>query len=276
MKKIFLLILLTIITKTAYSDILSENWYKVTSANVHIGYLVTRYEYLPKPKQFRITTFMSTIGEGGAITESLKATSTKGFKPIKYQYTSIVSGVSKVIDAVVKKGILYATLTQGPKISNIQTKLKKGSFLSSFLPLIMLSKGITKGVNFKYKAVAEEEAKEAIGKAYIKEVKNYKGLQSYRVLNDFKRYRFISYLTEEGIPIATKSPRLGISTEIVPTKEAAAGNHKLQLQIIKTLFGNIPGPKNTKSKVLKMNQPKATGKGNINPGKLLQTKPKTK
>lgn len=271
-----LFVLLVFIPLHSQADILSESWYKITSSNVHIGYMVARYEYLPKQEQFRVTTFLSTVGEGGAITESLKATSTKGFKPIKYQYTSIVAGVSTVIDAVTKKDIIYATLTKGPKSSNIQTRISKGAFLSSFLPLIMLDKGIAKGVNFKYKAIAEEDCKEGNGNAYVKEIKNYKGIQSYRVLNDFKRHRFVSYLTAEGIAVATKSPNLGILSEISPTKEDAAGKHPIQLKIIKALFGNIPGPRTKKAKTLKLDQSQPKGKGNVLPGKGIQIKSKEK
>jgi hypothetical protein len=242
MKKCFLLCIL--FASPAFADIIFESWHKIEAANVHVGYTVIRYEYLPAKKQFQYTSFLKTNEAGGSVTESLKAfAKEEDFEPISYQYTSIVGNDTKTIDATYKKGTLYATVKDNKTSTQVQNKLSDKPFFSAFLPLKLLKKGMKVGDAWKYKAIAEESAKEEDGRLEVKEQTKLGTTDAFRVINDFAKYRFNSFVSFKGEIIATKSPITGISTEMVPTSSAAIGNIPFNAGTIKSLFGYIPGPK---------------------------------
>ena len=108
MRIVLSFICLWIFSLPSYADIVAEGWYKVLSANVHVGYYVSRFEYDSKKREFISKSFLKTNAAGGDITESMEAFADEGMNPIKYSYTSIVGGQTTTIDAAVKKNVLVA------------------------------------------------------------------------------------------------------------------------------------------------------------------------
>ena len=70
-----LILCLTVLCSSSLrADVLFEGWYKILSANVHVGYIVQRLEYKPKTKTYSAKHLLKTNGVGGDITESLEST----------------------------------------------------------------------------------------------------------------------------------------------------------------------------------------------------------
>ena len=60
----------------AEPQILFDGYYKLLSGGIHVGYVIQRYQYDPKLKQFISTYYLKTGALAGNITESLKAYAT--------------------------------------------------------------------------------------------------------------------------------------------------------------------------------------------------------
>ncbi len=231
---------------SAFAKVISENWYKVLSTNVHTGFIFMRTEFLESSKQFQITYLLSTNAAGGNVSESLKTISSEGLKPISYQYTSLTAGKAKTIDAVVKKDLktnkdkLFLNITEEGKSFVKEEVLEEGSMFSSSIGLRLLTEGIKLDKNYSYKGIAEEDGTTNKGLVYIKSLETFKGKKAYKVTNDFKSVRFISFLSQDGITLATKSPELGIDTEIANTQEEATKGLVLPIKTMESLFGKYP------------------------------------
>lgn len=231
----------------AKADVLFEGYSKILSGGVHIGYVITRYEFDNKKKQFISTSFLKTNEFGGNLTESTKAYSTENLKPISYQYTTLVGKETKIIDAKFEKNKINATVKTGTRVDRISKDIPEGTFLSSMLAYTMLRspQGFKTDTKYEFKAIAEEDAAVYPGIAYVKEQEDYQGLKAFRVINEFKSNKFISQVSEKGEVFATKSPAQSIGTELVAQPSQATANFPVPTSILKTLFGEVPnGQKN--------------------------------
>lgn len=224
-----------------HAKVIHQYYQKISSNNTHIGYAIVREEHFPKKKQVVVTTFVKTNSNGGDITEGLKAyASDSKLAPISYQYTAIIGKNTKTIDAVVRDNTLFATITEGKSKKTLQKKLTPHSFFSSFLLPRILRKGLAKGKNYKFDAVAEEDAALLTGRLQVVEEAKYKGQDVYRVLNDYKQNRFYSFVTPTGKILKTENPITKIHTETVDSKDLAVGDISFPEAILKTLFDKIP------------------------------------
>jgi hypothetical protein len=226
----------------AKAQVLFEGYSKVLSAGQHVGYIVNRYEFDKKKKQFVSISFLKTNEVGGNLAESLVARAAEDFTPISYQYTTVVGGQSKSIDAKFAKGKILATIKDGAKIEKIDKDLPKGTFLSTFLGYVMAKnpKGITPDAKYDYQAIAEEDAAVYKGVALIKNKEDFQGVKAYKILNEFKGTKFVSYLSEKAEVLASKSPVLSIATEVVAQPSLATAGHNVPVAILKQLFGEVP------------------------------------
>ncbi len=234
----------------AHADVLFEGYSKVISGGVHVGFVVTRYEFDPKKKQFLFTYLMKTNELAGNMLESIKAVSKQDMSPVAYSYTTLTGNQTKTIDAKFDGDKISATVKEGAKISKINKALPKGTFLSYFLVYEMLKnpKGITPNTKYEYQAIAEEDGSVVKGMAFVKDLEDYNGVKAYKVLNDFKDTKFVSYVTEKGEVLGAKSPVQSVQTELVPESSMATGNFQVPTALIKTLFGDVPvGNKNVLS-----------------------------
>jgi hypothetical protein len=248
LKKVFLALAfligvsIALIGHAVRAEVLFEGYSKVLSGGVHIGYSIVRYEFDNKKKQFVATTFLKTNEFGGNLTESLKAFATDDMKPVSYEYTTLIGNQVKVIDAKFEKGKILASVKDGGKVEKISKEIPKGAFLSSFLAYVMLKspQGLKADTKYDFQAVAEEDAALYKGVAYVKNPEEYNGLKVLRVLNEFKGTKFVSLITERGEVLSTKSPVIGIATELVAKPSEATAAFPIPSGILKTLFGDVP------------------------------------
>ena len=61
MRIVLSFICLWIFSLPTYADIVAEGWYKVLSANVHVGYYVSRFEYDSKKREFISKSFFAYL-----------------------------------------------------------------------------------------------------------------------------------------------------------------------------------------------------------------------
>lgn len=232
------------IVQQSRADLLFEGYSKILSQGAHVGYVITRYEFNNKTKQFVSTYFLRTNELAGNITESLKAYANEDLGPISYQYTTADgSGKNKTIDATFKKDQINAVVISNGKTERIIKPIGKGTFLSTFLVYLILrnKEGLKPDQKYDYQAIAEEDGQIYKGMAYVKNMEPVgAGINAYRVLNEFKDSKFISFTNERGEVFGTQSPGLGISTELASKPEAATAGFPVNATALKTLFGNVP------------------------------------
>jgi hypothetical protein len=242
MVRIFFVFSVVLNCVTAQADVLFEGYSKVYSGGAQVGFVSNRYEFDAKKKQFVSLSLLKTNALGGNITESLKAYAKEDMTPISYEYTTLVDGVPKLVDAKFTNGKILATIKQGDKISKVDKVMPRGTFLSTFLVYVMLKgpKGLTPELKYDYMAIAEEDADIVGGVAYIKNKETQNGLSVFKILNDFKGTKFISYVTSEGEVLSTKSPVQSISTELVPLSSMATNGMQMPTALMKNIFGDVP------------------------------------
>lgn len=231
-----------LLTVSSPAAVLYEGWNKITSGGQHVGFVVLRVEFDEKKKQFISTSYTQTSSLGGELKESLVAVSNDKIDPISYQYTSQVGTTLKTIDATFSKDMMTAKVTEGEKTETIKNTLPKGTFLSQFLPIVILQnpKGLKVGANYKYTAVAEEQAKHHSGEAYVSAMEKTKGMDAYKILNTYIGTRYISFLTPRGVPILTRSPTQSLEVEMTNNREEATKGFQVNQKTLSTLFTNVP------------------------------------
>lgn len=222
--------------------ILFEGYSKVLLGGVHIGFAVSRYEFDQKKNEFISTYFLKTNALGGNVTESLNARATSGFKPISYQYTSIVDGKTKTIDAAFKGEQMNAVVTENGKPTQVRKTIPKGAFPSTFLGYMMLKgkEGIKPGVRYAFVAIAEEDAAVYPGEASVVGQETQNGLPAFKVFNTFKGVRFASWVTIKGDVLATRSNTQGLATELVSSIQEATAGQSFNPSTLVALFKRLP------------------------------------
>jgi hypothetical protein len=234
------------------ADILFEGFTKVVLAGKHVGYVVQRYEFDPKKKEFQVRHFFHAEGSGISIKESLVARANAGFVPISYQFTEQNGDKLKMIDVAFKGQKMTGTIHSGnaakggakPKLAKeiISKEIPKGAFLASFLYYMMLSgkDGIKTGVKYDYAAIAEEEAAVMSGSAYVSKEEKMNEILTFKVLNKFKNAEYISYVTGKAETILTKNATQAIETTLVASLEEAAKGMSVNTSSLKSVFGDMP------------------------------------
>lgn len=256
-KSLLILSLLTFVPFGAHADILFEGYSKILSGDQHIGYVVSRYEFDSKKKQFISTYFLKTGKGTGEVTESLKAVADSELAPISYEYTALAGKESKTIDAKFKGGGLSAVVKSGGKVQRIDKKVPKGTFLSTFLVYLMLKskEGLRSETNYEYQAIAEEDAAIYKGQALVGKEEMFNGFKSFKILNTFKDIKFLSYVNDRGEILGTNAMGQGITTELVANPADATAGQSYSTNILKTLFGSVPsGQANVASRAQKLKE----------------------
>lgn len=249
---VFLALILLPLSSSA--EILFEGYSKIISGDQQIGYIISRYEFDSKKKQFQSTYILKTGKGATETTESLKAVADSELAPISYEYTSLAGKEIKTIDAKFKAGNLSAVMKTNGKIQRIEKKIPKGTFLSTFLVYLMLKskEGLRSETKYEYQAIAEEDAAIYKGQALVGKEENFNGFKAFKILNTFKDSKFLSYVNERGEVLGTNAMAQGISTELVGVPSDATVNLPYSSTILKTLFGNVPaGTQNIVSQNLK-------------------------
>jgi hypothetical protein len=285
MKFVSLLVIASFLNlQVLHAKVLQEGWYQILSGQQHVGYLVQRYDFDESKKQFKFTSFMKTNPLGGDVMESVAATSSDGFDPVSYQYTTQVGKSIKFIDANFKAGSMTAKINEGSEVKTVTDKVKKGTFLSYFLVYMILQNkaGLKSGTSFEYNAIAEEDAKAYTGYADVKEMETINGHESFKVLNRFKDVKSISNITPIGEVLQVRQPVTGLQL-IAASKDDATKGFTLADKTLKSLFGTVPADSNFSKPVAaaapapaptkEFKEPSKYPKGmTVPPGKKLPTK----
>ncbi|MBN8539095.1 MAG: hypothetical protein J0L82_01820 [Deltaproteobacteria bacterium] len=221
---------------------LFEGWSKVLLSGQHVGYIVQRYEFDEKKKEFRAIHYMKMNADAGGLTDSLVARADATFKPINYQYTGLKDGKPILIDAGFKGDKMTAVVTEGKEKKTVNVTLPKGAFLSTFLGYVMLQgkEGLKKGIKYEYQGVLEEAAIVAKGEAYIADEETVSGIAAFRILNTVSGSKYISLATHKAEVLGTVSPSAGVQTVLVSTMEEAVAGHGLNSAAVSQLFGSVP------------------------------------
>jgi len=224
-----------------HAKVIHQYFQKIESNGNHIGYAIIKEEHLADKNQIIVTSFVKTNQAGGDITEGIKAYSeVSDLKPISYQYTLLVGEKSKTIDAVVRKGSLFSTVSDGKTKKTLQNKISENAFFSTFLLPKLMRKGLAVKKNFEFEAIAEEDGTLSKGRLQILETTKIGGIDAYKLVNDYKDNRFYSYVSSDGKVLKTENPITKLNTITVKTKAEAVGNIAYPEVILKTMFGKVP------------------------------------
>ena len=245
----------------ANAEILFEGYSKILSNDQPIGYVISRYEFDAKKKQFLSTYFLKTGKGATEITESLKAIADSELAPVSYEYTSLTGKEVKTIDAKFKAGTMNAIVKEGKRVQRIDKKIPKGTFLSTFLVYLMLKskEGLKSETNYEYQAIAEEDASITKGQALVGKEEKYLGFNVFKILNTFKNSKFLSYVNDRGQVLGTNVIGQGVTTELVAKPSEATTGQSYSTTILKTLFGSVPeGTVNVVAEAAKLKEKPAT------------------
>ncbi len=251
-------ILFSIFSSPANADVLFEGYSKILSGDQHIGYIVSRYEFDQKKKQFISTYFLKTGKGPSEVSESLHAIADSELAPISYEYTTLANKEAKTVDAKFKGSSMSAVITNAGKVQKIEKKIPKGTFLSTFLVYLMLKsqEGLQAETKYEYQAIAEEDGGIYKGQALVGKEEEFNGFKAFKVLNTFKDLKFLSYINGQGEVLGTSALGQGIKTELVSNQNEALAGQTTSNMILKTLFGAVPlGEKNLVAQSLKNKKP---------------------
>lgn len=203
-----------------------------------IGYVAQRYESLPEKKQLKAIYFVHARGDADTTTEGLTALSDENFEPILYNYTALVKGKAKTIDATFKNKKMTAKVTEGGKTKTITLDVKPNGFLSVFLNYVILKNGLMAGKSYGFNAIAEEEARFYEGQAAIKSEQMVASNRAFKIDFKFKEVDFTGLVTTRGDTLG--SLQQNIRTELVATRAEAMGPFKATEKALISLFGSLP------------------------------------
>jgi len=246
------LFIFSISIPSSAKEILFEGYYKITSAEKHIGFSLIRYEFDNTQKKFYSTSLTKISSPGLEVMESLSATAEADdfMTPVSYKYTGLVGKESKIFEVQFKKGktakdknkMTVVKVINGGKPQTMMADIDSDVFLSTFLSYrILRSKtGIQTQSQFKYQAIAEEDAKIEAGTAKVLNEEKYKGFSAFKIENTFKNGLFVSHVTDKGEALATLVPDAKLTSELVAKPADAIGAIGLPENIVKSLFGKMP------------------------------------
>jgi hypothetical protein len=258
-RTIYFTFLLLLTQSTFAAEPAFEGYYKFILGGAHAGYVVQRFEIDNTKNQMTSTYYAYVKTPTGTTTESLVAKADLNFEPISYQYSALVDGKAKLVDATFKDKKMTGKIVDDKKTQTVSLAVPANGFLSTFLSLVMIKNGLMVGKNYAFIALAEEtpacikgdlncKAKDVgfiKGSAAIKSEQKFKEVDSYKVEFNFKGIDFLGFLSASGETLASVSPLQGAATELVATKQEAVANFPFNEKHIRALFDSIPvGKKN--------------------------------
>ncbi len=232
----------------AEAQVLFEGYSKVLLGSKQVGFVIQRFEFDQKKKEFLATSFVKTNELGGNITESTQSRATATLKPLSYKYTSAAGDKVKLIDGTFKGDTMTIAVVENGKRKVLPAKkLPVGVFLANYLPYVMLQgkEGIKVGANYAYQAIAEEDGNVYTGQAYVKGEEVHNGIPVYRVLSTFmvgtpSKVEFVFFMTSKGEIVGSKQPMQGVSTALVANIQEATAGMSVNNNHLNQLFGGVP------------------------------------
>lgn len=228
--------------RDAQAAILFEGYSKVMVSGAHVGVLIERYEFDEAKKEFKLAYLLKTTTEEGSMTQSLKARSSASMQPLSYNYTLLAGKTAESIDATFKGEEMTLKIRKGNSLRTEKKKIKKGVFLSRFMVYLMLQskEGIKTGSKYSYLAIAEEDGGVHPGDALVKGREEIAGESAFQLVSNFKGDQFTGIVTGKGEVLASRSPALGIASEVVANPQDAMAGQGLGAGTLKLVFGDVP------------------------------------
>ncbi|OFZ28585.1 MAG: hypothetical protein A2622_05695 [Bdellovibrionales bacterium RIFCSPHIGHO2_01_FULL_40_29] len=247
MKKIFLPLIFAVgsmvFSLSASAEIIFEGYYKVSQFKKHIGFFVLRNELDSKTGNFKTISFTRLSKNGFDMTESLSTLSSAELAPISYSYLATDGKKTKTIDAKFAKDKMSAVATEDGKVSKVEKKIPKGTFLSTTLYYLMLKskEGLKTDSKYDFQAIAEELADIKTGSAKVdKKMVSQGSMQLLKVTNKFAGIEYENLISDRGEAISASTAATGIETELVKSSEEALEGVKVSSSTLEKLFGDIP------------------------------------
>lgn len=249
MRNLIIISVLLLSSLHVHAQLMYEAYLKIEENGKHVGYAIQKYEYNKASKQFTSTYYIRTNLLEGGTQESLRAVCDNKFNPISYQYTAQVGKAVKTVDAkfTLNEKNLKATAVVGDGKNNktISKSFKKGTFLSTFLNLVILQYGYKTNQKYDFSAIAEEKFDQSTGSALFKSTYEHKNKKIFVGNFVYSGSQFESHITEDGQAYKTVLAAQGLSTEVVKTPAEATKGFKLNQKTLKGAFKKIPrGTKN--------------------------------
>lgn len=248
------------------AEVLFDGFYKVALNGQHVGYMITQYEYLSSSKNFKMSNYLVLGNGAGPLQQSVTSTANEKFEPLSFQFTSLSKdaqngALTKSLDVqFVKKAREFEL--KGESRENGKSKPFKGkaplfTMLSNFLTYKLYSSptGISTKTIYDYNAVAEEDGAPSKGTATVLKQISHKNQKVYQIKNDFKGDTWMNLVNTKGETLQFENQQSGLSAELVLDPKEAVQSLPYNLNVIKTVFGDIPkGIKNSLSKSPQLDQ----------------------
>ena len=231
-------------SKPAFSQTLFEGYAKITHMNQHIGFVIYRFGYDSKKKEFSGIYFMRTNVGGISRTESLTTISDDKIHPKHFVFNQLEepNTKAKTIEGDFKKGVYTQTIREGGKANVKKFEAPPDAFFSFMMIYRILNspKGLRVGEKYLVKAYAEEDGGLYNGDAYVQKEEKVLGIDCLKVLINFKGTQYVNFVTNKGDIIKYVSPNDGVITELVKDPTEATGTIKYSTSALTLLFGNVP------------------------------------
>jgi hypothetical protein len=233
------------------TETIFEGYYRIDLQSKAVGYAILRYEFDPKSSTFTALSFLRAKFGDSVVQESLKAKVTDKFKPISYAYTSQTGETAQMIDATFNGDVMKLKISDGKKVKDETYKNPKGTFLSIFLPFLLLTKKMAPGETFQYSAVAEEDGGSYNGRALLQSRESGPGYDVFTIVNKFKGDEFYSKMAVirdpknadkniKGEVLSTQSPAKNVSTKLMAQASLATEGQLVPNSILLKVFGGMP------------------------------------
>jgi len=134
--------------------------------------------------------------------------------------------------------MMNLNIFDGKKKTTTSKRFKKGVFLSDFLIYIVLNQknGLKVGNDFKYNAIAEEEGTAYTGSLLVKNKEPVKGKDAFRLINEFKGQKYITWVTPRGEPLLVRQPDQNIDVRFAESEAVATENISVNKKDLALLF----------------------------------------
>lgn len=233
----------------SHAQTMFEAYLKIEQNGQHVGYAIQKYEYNKSTQQFIATSYIKTNLLEGGTQESLKAVSDNKFNPVSYQYTAQIGKTVKTIDAkfsLTDKNLkATAVIGDGKNNKTVTKAFNKGTFLSTFVNLVIKQYKYKTDQKYDFQAIAEEKFSASSGSALFKSTYELNKNKVFVGTFVFAGSQFESHITEDGQAYKTILAQQGLSTEVVKTPADATKGFKLNEKVLKGAFQSIPrGKKN--------------------------------
>ncbi len=224
----------------AENNILFEGYYQLFHDGQPIGWSVERFYFDNENKNYTQLSFTKAEYLGKNYSEKIRATASESFTPLSLHYEALESKNKKIIKATVTNNQINITTTTNSKNKKTTKNLKKGSFFSSFLKMMLLNNKIELNKKMNYQILLEETAKTLKGKSIATEKIKTKGQWTYKVYTQIADSSMTFYINKKGEILKAEQPQLHLSSILQKDLSSKIRQNLWSDSDLKNWFGNIP------------------------------------